>query len=242
MYKKFKKTLSSLIFSLTINVKNSGNKYRGELLKTLNKSKVELQLRISDPATLEKQELENAITNIDYAIKNIDSPDYQYIIPQILFITGQTIGVHSKSIQSIYCLEYLIKLIDANAKVQIPRQSRVLASQGMKKYVQSQASELWSQEAFKHMRISEMSETVWSITYEVIRSAESDEFLKYYLERPETVALKAYGLDSEKFEDEQIKGVELFIKAFPDKPEGMKKWLREIAPDEASTRGRDKLK
>jgi hypothetical protein len=242
MYKKFKKTLSSLIFSLTINVKNSGNKYRGELLKTLNKSKVELQLKISDRATLEKQELENALANIDYAIKNIDSPDYQYIIPEMLFITGQQIGIYSKSIQSIYSLEYLIKLIDANVKVQIPRQSRVFAAQGMKRYVQSKASELWSQEARKNIRISEMSEIVWNITYQEIKSAESDEFLKYYLERPETVALKVDGLDSEKFEDVKLKGVKLFIEAFPDKPEGIKKWLREIAPDEASTRGRDKLK
>ncbi len=55
MYKKLKRALSSLIFSPTINVKNLGSKYRGELLETLNESKVQLQLKISRPATLEKQ-------------------------------------------------------------------------------------------------------------------------------------------------------------------------------------------
>jgi hypothetical protein len=247
MYKKLKKILSSLIFSPSINFTSSRNESRGLLLKNLNLYKEVLQLRISCPATPEKQRLERALTHIDFAIKSIDEPVHQYMISITLLEAGQLIGEHINSLQSKFSREYLLKLINADAKVQLPRQHRVFAAQGMKRYVQNQASELWSQEAFKHMRISEMSETVWSITYEVIKSAESDEFLKYYLEHPKIVEQKVDEIDTEKFgdikfEDIKLKGVGLFIKAFPDKPEGMKKWLREIAPDEASARGRDKLK
>lgn len=184
--------------------------------KFLAKIKAYKEVISACKGNINNEELEKALKYINQVTENIDTPYRSHLNNNISFELGLIIGRYFLSCESHFKQEEIYNSIESTRKRNQPLQLKNITLSCLKEYAQETAKHLWSKEAYKEKRLGEMCELTWSELFKQLREGENSE------------------------DDEDREFSSRSLKCLPDKPEGLKSWLRPIAPEQARRRGRPK--
>lgn len=119
----------------------------------------------------------------------------------------------------------LYKLHVAELRRTLPLRQKQLAQKHLKEVCQNEAQQLWAKPELEHLRLGEMCQEVWSSIYKWLDDAERD-----------------FKAAAQRGEEDCMETVALFRDVLPEQAEGLKTWLREIAPESATRKGRPSKK
>jgi len=158
--------------------------------------------------------VQECLSKIDLAIESLDEKGYINDI-SIVFEAGLELG-KSKSRYLTKADEYE-RVIEKQKRMirELPFKKKAINQRAAKGWVQEIAKGLWTQDKYKNYRIGEMADLAWAISIDLLEEMISGKPSSEYKE--EAINIKNY---------------------LPNSSSGLKPYLREIAPPEASRRGR----
>lgn len=137
------------------------------------------------------------------------------------FRIGVLFGRFVEGFERDYTEEELVELLTARAselRRQSPIRAKHRAQKGMREQCQLFAEEAWREPRYERLRLGDMCQVVWSMAHDWLTGAEQ-EFAQ---------------------DGEMLRIIANFRGALPDKADGLKSWLRPVAPESASRRGQPK--